>query len=471
MKKKTIILLISILLTFIIGLNFNFNYAAAGDYYTDITQYTASDINDNNVTYVANLAKAYMQAHPELFSEPTTPSDPFFNYCYILLDYNTNNFAIYFSEDSSYIYTSSYSNGLRMRSDYSRTFALTSYNNFSVIFNFLIEGNTYVRYLYADICGESTNIDKEYVSTKVLSYDGDIRYRDPNFNFVNTITEKEENPTFYYNIQQSDLGYKVAIAPLNVDCPYSLKCYFDGNYDNYYTLQDNVANFQTSNFIINENVKKVLFVCEHPDGSFSLEINLETLYTDKKSYLNVNTIPAYISGHSLDKTYIEAYNMKEGYNIYWSYSTLFVKDNTLNYTLDNNNYEVETEVDYINLYFFITDENGKIIYTLKHNKQNGTFSSTNGEINSSNYTDLIVDEPPELPEDAEILDYIKYFFNMIGWGISQLLEFLKKIMTYVVDIGGIFSKCFNFFPSPIPQLFSIGIISVIIISLIKIARK
>jgi hypothetical protein len=65
------------------------------------------------------------------------------------------------------------------------------------------------------------------------------------------------------------------------------------------------------------------------------------------------------------------------------------------------------------------------------------------------------------------LDYLVYIFDLILALINMLLEFIGLVMGQVLDLGILLSKVFSFFPTPIPELFVIGIIVAILVNIKK----
>ena len=65
------------------------------------------------------------------------------------------------------------------------------------------------------------------------------------------------------------------------------------------------------------------------------------------------------------------------------------------------------------------------------------------------------------------IDYFVYVFDLIVALINMLISFLGTIITGITSIGGLLALAFNFFPAPIPQLFIIGIIVSILMSIKK----
>ena len=88
-------------------------------------------------------------------------------------------------------------------------------------------------------------------------------------------------------------------------------------------------------------------------------------------------------------------------------------------------------------------------------------------VQPSSIDDFDTSDMPILPQDASVLDYITYAFKMILWLINTLFSFLGTVLSTVAKITGLLGQAFSFFPPPIPQLFVIGIIITIIVSIIK----
>lgn len=87
--------------------------------------------------------------------------------------------------------------------------------------------------------------------------------------------------------------------------------------------------------------------------------------------------------------------------------------------------------------------------------------------NSGNDTNLeFTTQMPEFPNGSiNPVDYIVYFFQLIYSLISMLIEFVGKIVSKVLVLGSLLGKAFSFLPSPIPELFIIGLIVAILMSI------
>lgn len=116
----------------------------------------------------------------------------------------------------------------------------------------------------------------------------------------------------------------------------------------------------------------------------------------------------------------------------------------------------------------ILDSGGNKIYEGVVNVDNIATPSNPGSngynddvyIDDSGFTDTV----PTLPENPTIFDYIAYAFAIIGWLISMLIHFLGNLVSNMGTVGQLFAKAFNWLPQPLPELFIIGFIVLVITS-------